>query len=410
MPLHWPGKNWSRPAVEILRRRNFRNLWIASLFTDVSGHVRTVGVAWLTLELTDSQFWVGLTLGSVAIPVIALGLLSGAVVDQLPRRSIITLSQLILGCLLFFMFLLTASDTLLSWHLPVFILGVGVVLAFWRPARGVYMVELVDRRQILTGNSLMAVSNNAGEIIAPALAGFLIARYGPDPIFIIAGAGYVLAAGLILRTRSGVSTVPPTDRGRLYQEVREGVSYAISNRRVLALLAIAATAVFGTAVIPLLPVYGRDVLDAGPAGYGVLVASLAVGYLLGSLLMTASGDLHNKGVWLLVTAAVWDIGAVAFGFSRIFPLSALILLVMGVGGSMFVTLLVALIQQLTLHEMRGRMLGLYQMAFSAMPIGFVVGGALAQTISNEFALIFGAVMGTPVMLVLFLRVPALRSL
>ena len=173
---------------------------------------------------------------------------------------------------------------------------------------------------------------------------------------------------------------------------------------------IAATAVFGTAVIPLLPVYGRDVLDAGPAGYGVLVASLAVGYLLGSLLMTASGDLRNKGVWLLVTAAVWDIGAVAFGFSRIFPLSVLILLVMGVGGSMFVTLLVALIQQLTVHEMRGRMLGLYQMAFSAMPIGFVVGGALAQTVSNEFALIFGAVMGTPVMLVLFLRVPALRSL
>ena len=109
MPLHWPGKSWSRPAVEILRRRNFRNLWIANLFTDVSGHVRTVGVAWLALELTDSQFWVGLTLGSVAIPVIALGLLSGAVVDRLPRRSIITISQLLLGCLLFFRYVLTDS-------------------------------------------------------------------------------------------------------------------------------------------------------------------------------------------------------------------------------------------------------------------------------------------------------------
>ena len=77
---------------------------------------------------------------------------------------------------------------------------------------------------------------------------------------------------------------------------------------------------------------------------------------------------------------------------------------------MFVTLLITLIQQLTAHEMRGRVLGLHQIAFSAMPIGFIVGGALAQAVSNEFALIFGALMGTPVILVLFVRMPSLRSL
>ena len=62
---------------------------------------------------------------------------------------------------------------------------------------------------------------------------------------------------------------------------------------------------------------------------------------------------------------------------------------------MFVTLLTTLIQQLTAHEMRGRVLSLYNIAFSAMPIGFMVGGALAQAISNEFALIFGAIIGHP---------------
>ena len=126
--------------------------------------------------------------------------------------------------------------------------------------------------------------------------------------------------------------------------------------------------------------------------------------------MAVLGDLQNKGLWLLITASIWDIGAVSFGFSRIFPLSATILIVMGIGGSMFITLLTTLIQQLTPQEMRGRVLSLYNIAFSAMPIGFIVGGALAQAISNEFSLIFGAIMGTPIIVILFLRIPALRSL
>ena len=131
---------------------------------------------------------------------------------------------------------------------------------------------------------------------------------------------------------------------------------------------------------------------------------------MGSLLMLALGDLSRKGLWLLVTAAIWDIGAVTFGFSRIFSFSAIILVIMGISGSMFVTLLISLIQQLTTYEMRGRVLSLYHIAFSAMPIGFIVGGALAQNVSNEFALIFGAVMGSPIIVILFLRIPSLRSL
>ena len=312
--------------------------------------------------------------------------------------------------LLFLTFYLVVSDRLYVWHLPIITIGLGAVFAFLRPAREVFIVESVKPNQILTANSLTAISNDVGEILAPALAGLMIIRYGVDSPFVFAGVGYMIAAGLISRTRSKPPSVGLSGRSSLVKEIGEGIRYAVSNKMVLALLVSAATAVFGTAVIPLLPVYGRDVLGAGPSGYGVLAASLAAGFLGGSLLMTAMGDLKRKALWFLVTAAIWDIGAVAFGFSRIFPLSIVILFIMGVSGSMFVTLLITLIQQLTAHEMRGRILSLYQIAFSAMPVGFIVGGALAQAVSNEFALIFGALMGTPVILLLFIRVRSLRSL
>ena len=400
----------SLPVVQILRRRNFRNFWLSNMFAATSNHAKTFGIAWIALELSNSQLWVGLSLGAMALPIVVLSLLSGAVVDRLPRRRILLLSHVSLAGLLFFTFYLVASDRLYVWHLPIITIGLGAVFAFLRPAREVFIVESVKPNQILTANSLTAISNDVGEILAPALAGLMIIRFGVDSPFVFAGVGYMIAAGLISRTRSKPPSVELSGRSSLVKEIGEGIRYAVSNKMVLTLLVSAATAVFGTAVIPLLPVYGRDVLGAGPSGYGVLAASLAAGFLGGSLLMTAMGDLKRKALWFLVTAAIWDIGAVAFGFSRIFPLSIVILFIMGVSGSMFVTLLITLIQQLTAHEMRGRILSLYQIAFSAMPVGFIVGGALAQAVSNEFALIFGALMGTPVILLLFLRVPSLRAL
>ncbi len=400
----------SLPFLQILRLRNFRNFWLASVFASTSNQVRIFAVAWVALEISDSQLWVGLSLGATALPTLMLSLLSGAVVDRLPRRRILILSQLALSGLLFLTAYLVVSGSLHVWHLPILTLGIGIVFAFLRPARDVFIVESVKPNQVLTANSLTALSNDVGEILAPALAGLMIIRFGVESPFALAAVCYVVAAVLIARTTSGPPASSPAARTSLVNEIREGVRYAVSNRLVLALLVIAATAVFGTAVIPLLPVYGRDVLSAGPSGYSVLAASLAAGFLAGSILMTALGDLNRKALWFLVTAAVWDIGAVAFGFSRMFPLSVVVLFIMGVGGSMFVTLLITLIQQITDHEMRGRVLSLYQIAFSAMPIGFIVGGALAQAVSNEFALIFGAVMGTPVILVFFLKMPSLRSL
>ena len=383
---------------------------MANVFAATGNQAKTFGIAWVALEISNSQLWVGLSLGATALPIVVLSLLSGAIVDRLPRRRIILLSYIVLSGLLFLTVYLIVSDSLQIWHLPIVSLGAGTVFTFLRPAQEVYIVESVKRNQILTANSLKALSDDVGEMVAPALGGIMIIRYGAESPFALAVVGYLIATALILTTRSSPTSSNPSIKTSLADEIREGIGYAVSNRLVLALLVIAATAVFGTAVIPLLPVYGRDVLDAGPSGYGLLAASLAAGFLAGSVLMTALGDLNRKALWFLVTAAIWDVCAVAFGFSRIFPLSVIILFIMGVGGSMFVTLLITLIQQLTAHEMRGRVLGLYQIAFSAMPVGFIVGGALAQAISNEFALIFGALMGTPVILILFVRMPSLRSL
>ena len=209
-------------ALRVLRRHNFRNLWLANTFAGIGSHIRTFSVAWLALELSDSQLWVGLALGATALPIIALSLLSGAVVDRLSRRQVIMTSQLILAGLLFLIVYLVVADHMQVWHLPVITLGVGAVFAFLAPAREVFMVESVRKNQILTANSLTALSSNAGELLAPALAGIAIARYGTESPFVLAGIGYIVATALILRTRSSVPLADPGTRHSLLRRFGKG--------------------------------------------------------------------------------------------------------------------------------------------------------------------------------------------
>ena len=136
----------SLPVVQILRRRSFRNFWLANVFAAIGNKAKIFGIAWVALEISNSQLWVGLSLGATALPILVLSLLSGAIVDRLPRRRIILLSYLGLTGMLLLAAYLVFSDSLQIWHLPMITLGVGTVFAFLRPATEVYLVESVKTK------------------------------------------------------------------------------------------------------------------------------------------------------------------------------------------------------------------------------------------------------------------------
>ena len=115
--------------------------WLANLFAATGNQAKTFGIAWVALEISNSQLWVGLSLGAMALPIVVLSLLSGAIVDRLPRRRIILLSYLVLSVILFLAVYLIVSDSLYLWHLPMISLGAGAVFAFMRPAKEVFIVE-----------------------------------------------------------------------------------------------------------------------------------------------------------------------------------------------------------------------------------------------------------------------------
>ena len=156
--------------------------------------------------------------------------------------------------------------------------------------------------------------------------------------------------------------------------------------------------------------YARDVLEVGAAGFGVLAAALGVGYLAGSALGAMSGGLPRRGFALIVLVLVWDAGMVGFGFSRSYPLSAIILFVMGTAGALTDNLIVTSIQTLAADEVRGRVMSLHRLADQFTPLGAMFGGFVAAAATNEIALVLAAALSTGVVLAVLVSSKALRKL
>jgi hypothetical protein len=246
------------------------------------------------------------------------------------------------------------------------------------------------------------------EMAAPAVAGALLARTGADVVFWVVTGGYAGAVALLIRVGEPAREKAASTKSVL-ADLTAGLRHVRRTRPlpVLALLAFEQN-LMAVTVMPLIPVYARDVLDAGAGGYGLLAGALGAGFLTGALTISAFGNFPRKGLTMLLTGAVWDGCAVAFGFSRSMPLSMGILFALGLSGPFWFNAAVTAFQARAGDEMRGRVMSVWAMAQEVFPIGWLVGGALATAFGNERALIISAACGTPVALLFYLLSPSFR--
>ena len=390
--------------------RDYRNLWLASGFSDIGLSLWFLAAAWMTLELTDSQAWVGLVGGIVAVPAIAITLIAGAMADRYDRRRIVVFTQYGLFATGAITAALVLADVAQAWHLLLVALAMGVVLGIASPAYDAFVVDLVGKSRLFAANSMAQFANFSGEIAAPLIVGVLIATVGVGSTFTAALIASAVASLIITRVSArsrGELGGPP---GSVFADIKAGIGFVTNTPGLLPLMAVASQVFFAAAVMPLIPVYARDVLEIGGAGFGVLMAALGVGFITGSLLGAMAGGLPHKGFALLVLVLVWDAGMVGFGFSRNYPLSATILFLMGTAGALTENLIVTSIQTLASDDVRGRVMSIHRLIDSLFPLGIMFGGFVAAAVSNEFALILAAALSTGVVVTALGYSKALRKL
>lgn len=372
------GGRFSRSAgfFPALRHRNFRIFFFGHGISLIGTWMQTVAQAWLVLTLTNSPLLLGVVNALQFAPVMLLSLFGGAVADRLPKRTLLFATQTVLMVLAFLLGLLTATDLVRYWHVAVVAAFLGIVNSFDMPARQSFFVELVGRRDLMNAIALNSANFNAARIIGPAVAGFVIARFGLAPAFFLNGLSFLAVLWSLLRIEP--LPVDPSPSGDLLQEIKEGLRYIVQTPAVLtalALLGAVSTAVLNFNV--LIPVLARSVLHGDARSYGLLMAAMGAGAFTGALSLAGASRLGPRWELRYGGATAVSLAVLAMGLAGDLRLAMGLAAVAGFSMITFTATTNTSVQVLVPDHLRGRVMSVYTLLFAgSTPAGALLTGGI----------------------------------
>ena len=374
-----------------LRSKWFLVLWLAQLGSNIGSWMQTVGAQWFLVETGASPVLVSLVQSASLAPALLLGLVAGVLADAFNRRRLILGSNLFAagaGCLLTGIAALglLGPDSLLLY---TFLIGCGVALS--SPAWQAVTPSLVPREQIRSASALGSVAVNTARAIGPALGGLLVSVAGPAFVFGVNAVSFIGTALAVLLWRSAPQS--PEDREHFGEAMGAGMRYIRAAPRIRRiLLRCILFMVPASALYALLPVAVNGHLGLGSSGYGLLLAALGSGAILGVVLLSRTRALLNDTALLGASAAVFAAAVFSAGYLPPLPLGLLLVL----AGMAWINTLSTLnsAMQLTLPEwVRARGLSVYLMVLTGtQALGSVLWGSLATAYNYAPVLAASAVV------------------
>ncbi len=395
-----------------LRHRNYRLWFVGQTVSMMGTWMQSVAQGWVVYLLTGSKLALGTISFAGTIPTLFLMLPAGALIDRIPRRRLLLITQSVMMLLALTLATLAATNLLRVWHIAVLAAILGIVNSFDAPGRQAMAVEMVeDRADLANAIALNSTIFNLARVVGPAVGGVVLALVGPAWCFGLNGLSFlaVLFALASMRFTMQMTVAPRTEP--LTKQVVAGLRYVRGNSTILIIIALSAvSALFGMSYAVLLPAFAADVLHVGEAGLGLLNAAVGSGALIGSLLAASWGERRGRGKLLTVASIVFPAAILGFSFSRVFALSLACLALAGVALVSQNATMNVLIQHAAPDALRGRVLSLYMlMFFGTAPFGSLMSGALAQALGPRGGVAIGAGVALAFALALLIIAPQVRQ-
>jgi MFS family permease len=411
MPIDLLARLGQMPQFAALRHRDFRLLWVATLLSSTARWADVVVVGWLTLELTDSPFWVGIVSAAKMVGYLAAPFM-GVVIDRMDRRMLLLVAAGVNLAAAAAMFLLFITGWLELWHVIVLALFSGLTWALDNPTRNAFVPDLVGSENLTNAIALNAVALEITVIVGPALGGLLIpilgmaGAYGLMSLILLGDVVVLLMMKKDVRQGIAHEHEPPA------KSLVSGLRYVWGNQTVLVLMVMAF--LLNLLAAPyryaFLPVFARYILDAGPTGYGMLTAMAGVGALVGGVWVVSLGNYQRKGRLLVWSSIVWPVSVLVFAISTWYSVSMALMFVAGLTQGIVWTMIATLILANTAQSMRGRVMGIRTGVVIGLPVGNFLAGALAESFGAPLAQGVYAVASILAMLAIVRLSPNLRKL
>jgi len=396
---------------------DFRKLWLGQTISFFGSAVTSLALpltAALTLEATPSQM--GLLRAAQFTPLLLIGLLAGVWVDRRPRRLILIGSDLGRALLLGVIPITSALGKLRIEYLYCVAFSVGSLSVFFNTAYYAFLPTLVQRQQLVEGNSKLQVSSSTAQLMGPGIAGALV-QWVSAPLAIVLDALSFLLSSLFFSQIQIPEPlqVHPRQQISLWREVSEGLRVVLKNPLLRSIAGCASTTrMFINLLNSVYVLFITRELGIPPIVLGMIQAIGASGALLGAFLAEPSARRFGLGPVLVSSAFLWGIGYLFIPLANGRSVVAVSLLAVAgflseMGAIVYDISQVSLRQTLVSNRLQGRMnASIRFLIWSPVPLGALLGGKLGETIGLRATLWVGA-LGT-IMAFLWVFFSPVRSL
>ena len=403
------GTGWRR-ALSSLQHSQFRWLYasnMAFMFAMMGQFlVRSV----LAFDLTGSEFALGIVNVAVAIPMLIISPIGGALADRLDRRKLIIGVQLAVVADEFATFFLIVTGLLEFWHLVALTSVLGGLFPFMMPARQAIVVNVVGKRGLGNAMALQMGGMNGARVIGPVTAGFLVSLTGIESTYAVALVLYGIGIGAMIPVRPSFPDID-NERHGMFRDIVGGFKYVRDHRpvRVLLLLGLVPT-LLAMPFQALLIVFAEEVWDVGTSGFGLLQMAAGLGGLLGSVYVAWIGESHARLRRMMGSLMAFGSTLFLFSISPWFLLALPLVLFADIWVSVFMTLNNTAIQILIPDWVRGRVMSLLMMSFGLTPLGTLPMAAFAEAFGAPAAVALASALMIVAGIAFYFASGSLRSI
>jgi MFS family permease len=392
-----------------LRHRDFALLWSGQAVSAFGDGIFTVALVIEVLRVDPHPTGLAYVLVARAVPSVVLSLVGGVVVDRVPKRLAMLVSDVIRGIAVGVIAVLVARHSADLAELVVMSVVFGSADAFFGPASTSMVPELLPTELLVQANALSSTSSNvASSLLGPATGGAIVGFIGVAGSFTADAVSFAVSAScLALMT----AHPPPEPKGTsMLAEAREGLRFIRSRRwLVINLVAGGVANFFGIAPLAvLLSLLVRHVLHASPLALGLVFAAGGAAGVVASLVVARLGSPRHR---VTVMWVAYGLAGAAIAVMAAAPDAVVVGVLSAAEVGLIVygdVLYIAMMQELIPAELRGRVFSAaYLIAFVLTPFGTAVGGFAAAGLGTRTAILLSGCLSGACALVIF--IPGVRE-
>jgi MFS family permease len=369
----------------------YRRYWLGSMASVGGIQLVVLGQGWLIVNvLGGSAIALGLLGGATAVPTILITLFGGVLADRIDRRLLLMITALMSAALLLFLATLDATGIVQIWHVVVIAGVLGLVQGMDQPTRNAFFPALIRREDLGSAVALNAILWQSTRIVSPMIGGIAIALFNTAVVFYASAIGFIAMFVVLLTLR--VPHTPQQTTRNILGELREGIGYIARTRLFAALILLTyAHMLLGMQYIQLMPLVANH-YHVGSQGLGLLFTMVGLGAVSGTFITLRVQAGQSLGRTLLLAVAGAECLIVAFALAPTYEVALALLFLASVCNSMFTISSMTALQMRVPDALRGRVMGIHGITFSMMPLGGLIGGAVAAYSDVRVAIGLGALV------------------